>query len=214
MTFWDAFQYHPFRFDSFESGARVLDVGFGEGQQLRALREAGCVASGVEYNASLVEDAAREGFEVRQGVAEHLPFADNSFDGLVCKVVIPYTDEARAIEEWSRVLRDGGRALVSYHGAGYYLRYVVEGDDWKARVYGARSLINTWWYALTSSRLPGFFGDTLYQSEARLRKHYLAASLTVRKTHQGKRYWGKPVFILHELSRSSRGATSRLSSTV
>jgi ubiquinone/menaquinone biosynthesis C-methylase UbiE len=36
-----------------------------------------------------------------------------SLDGLVSCVVLPYTDEQRAVEEWGRVLRRGGVARVA-----------------------------------------------------------------------------------------------------
>ncbi len=104
------------------------------------------------------------GYAVSRAKAEALPFRDGTLDGLVCKVVIPYTDEARAIAEVARVLRPGAVAHVSYHGLGYYLRYLFMDKNWKRRVYAARVLVNTAVYAITGRRLPGFLGDTLYQS--------------------------------------------------
>ena len=91
---------------------------------------------------------------------------------MICKVVVPYTDERRAIGEWARVLRPGARARVTYHGAGYYARYLIDGPGLMLRIYGLRSLVNTWWYAATDRRLPGFVGDTLYQSAKRLATYY------------------------------------------
>ena len=39
--------------------------------------------------------------------------------------------------------RPGGRARVTYHGAGYYLRYLENGPGLMPRIYGLRSLVNT-----------------------------------------------------------------------
>jgi ubiquinone/menaquinone biosynthesis C-methylase UbiE len=106
---WAGFLLEEFSFTDFPPGARVLDVGCGEGDQLRLLRATGCEAVGVEIAASTVSRLVAAGLDVRLGRAEQLPVEDRSFDGVVCKVVLPYTDERCAIAEWSRVLRPGGR---------------------------------------------------------------------------------------------------------
>ena len=146
---WADFILDEFSFSAFPPGSRVLDVGCGSGDQLRMLRQAGLDAIGVEPRRELVDSLVAEGYDVRQGVAEQLPFNDASCDGLICKVVVPYTDERKAVAEWARVLRPGSVARVSYHGAGYYVRYVVDGPGALLRIYGLRALVNTWWYAAT-----------------------------------------------------------------
>jgi SAM-dependent methyltransferase len=198
---WAGFILDEFSFTDFPPGARVLDVGCGEGAQLRLLREAGCGAVGVEPAASTVSRLVAAGLDVRQGTAEHLPVEDRSFDGVVCKAVLPYTDERRAIAEWSRVLRPGGRVRATYHGAGYYLRYLLEGPALPNRVYAARSLANGWWYALTGRRIPGWLGDTLYQSRARLARYYRRFGFALEREWPAPTFHGKPVFIYHELRR-------------
>jgi SAM-dependent methyltransferase len=197
---WSAFQA-SFAFDAFPPNARVLDVGFGNAEQMLAARARGVHVTGVETDANLVAKAQAAGLDVRQAVAEALPFADASFDGIICKVVVPYTDEAVAIREWGRVMKPGAIALVAYHGAGYYLRYLLEGAHWKFRVYALRALVNTWLYGLSGRRLPGFVGDTLFQSEARLRRHYASAGLELEAFTPARRYASFPVFILHRLRR-------------
>src|SRR5439155_8442178 len=93
---------------------------------------------------------------VIQGKGERLPFLSGSFDGVICKVVLPYTNERTTIGEIGRVLRRGGTAYVVSHGAGYYLRYLLQPPRFLHRVYGVRTLLNTWLWATTGSRLPGF----------------------------------------------------------
>ena len=137
---------------------------------------------------ALVEAGKARGLDVAWAPAEKLPHADSSFDGLICKVVLPYTDESVAIREWGRVLREGGQVRASYHGAGYFLRYALAGADWKERVYGVRSIVNGWLYAISGKRLPGFMGDTIYQSESRLRRHYASSKLELDASFLGRSY--------------------------
>jgi SAM-dependent methyltransferase len=198
---WVGYIADDFTFTNYPPGARVLDVGFGWGQQLRELIDRGCQGVGIETDPTLVGRGGTAGLPVCQAVAEQLPFRTGIFDGVICKVVVPYTREAVAVEEIARVLRPGGIAHVSYHGAGYYLRYILNERNWKRRVYGARVLVNTWVYAVSGHRLPGFWGDTLYQSERRLRAHYRRAGLEVVRRHPSGRFLGLPVFIYHTLRR-------------
>jgi SAM-dependent methyltransferase len=201
---WADFIVEGFSFVDFAPGTRVLDVGCGGGEQLEALRRAGLDAVGVEPSQVLVDQVAARGLTVFRGAAERLPIESQSVDGVVCKVVVPYTDERRAVAEWARVLRPGGRVLAAYHGAGYYLRYLTTGPGLAPRVYGARSLVNTWWYAATDRRLPGFLGDTLYQSARRLATYYEEFGFELERDVPAPTYRGKPVFIYHRLRR--RGA--------
>jgi SAM-dependent methyltransferase len=203
MAFWDTYHNERFTFDRFDTGARVLDVGFGDGDQMRSLVKKGCDVWGVDYSQDSVNTARATGLQVSQGVAESLPFPAAHFDGVICKVVVPYTDESRAVAEWARVLKPNGVALVSYHGAGYYLRYVLKGEDWKGRVYGSRSIVNSWVYRMSGQRLPGFMGDTIYQSEARLQRYYARGRLLLEDRMLGPTYAGFPVFIYHTLRRAS-----------
>ena len=196
---WSDFIVREFSFVEFPPGSRVVDVGCGDGAQLEDLRRVGLDPVGVERSRSLVDEVVARGLPVLLGVAERLPIRSRSADGVVCKVVVPYTDERRAIAEWARVLRPGGRVLAAYHGAGYYLRYLTTGPGLALRAYGARSLVNTWWYALTDRRLPGFVGDTLYQSTKRLAGYYDEFGLELEREVPAPTYRGKPVFIYHQL---------------
>ena len=199
---WVGYIIPEFSFAGFPRGARVLDVGFGSGDQMRELIARGCRAVGVEFNHALAGAGRAAGLTICEAAAESLPFASGAFDGLVCKVVIPYTDEARAVAEIARVLRPGGVALVSFHGLGYSLRYLLTDRNWKRRVYAARVVVNTLLYALTGRRLPGFWGDTLYQSERRLRHYYQRTGLEVVPM-PAPRFVGAPVFIYHTLRKTA-----------
>jgi len=198
---WVGYIAEDFSFTDFPPGVRVLDVGFGGGVQMRELVSRGCRSIGIEADRELVVRGRTFGLPVCRAVAEHLPFQAGVFDGVISKVVVPYTRERTAIAEIGRVLRQGGIAHVSYHGAGYYLRYLLTDRNWKRRVYAARVLVNTWLYALTGRRLRGFWGDSLYQTERRLHRYYKQAGVDVARMHPSARYLGVPVFIYHTLRR-------------
>lgn len=198
---WAPFIERDFSFAAFPPRSRVLDVGCGTGEQLEALRRAGFDAVGVEPRPELVDGLAARGFRVFRGVAERLPVDSQSFDGLICKVVLPFTDERKAFAEFARVLRPGGRVRASYQGAGYYLRYLVQGPGLAMRVYAARSLVNTWFYVTTARRLPGFVGDTIYQSARRLAEYYREFGFALEHESPSPMFCGKRVFIYHELRR-------------
>jgi SAM-dependent methyltransferase len=199
---WLDYTLPDFSFAGFPRGARVLDLGFGGGDQLRELIARGCRAVGVEFDHGRARAARAGGLTICRAAAEALPFASGAFDGVVCKVVIPYTDEAHAVAEIARVLRPGGVARVSLHGLGYNLRYLLTDRNWKRRVYAARVMANTLLYTLTGRRLPGFWGDTIYQSERRLRRYYQRTGLEIIAT-PAPRFVGAPVFIYHELRKTA-----------
>lgn len=198
---WEGYIDRSFVFADFAPGAHVLDVGFGGGEQMKKLRGRGCRAVGVEYDAGLAARAAATGLLVCRAQAERLPFASASFDGLLSKVVVPYTDEAAAIAEIGRVLRGSAMARVCYHGLGYSLRYLLGERNRKRQMYGARVILNTWLYRLTGRRLPGFWGDTVYQSRRRLRRYYREAGLDLVEERPSATFAGAPVFIYHTLRR-------------
>lgn len=92
---------------------RVLEVGTGEGQVARAIVGAhGAELVGVDPTVNQITEAVRRGGGpqyLRSG-AEALPFADASFDAVVCCLVFEHIDGVDdALAEVARVLRPGGR---------------------------------------------------------------------------------------------------------
>lgn len=192
---WRAFELPEFSFTDFAAGSRVLDVGSGPGDQLAALLEKGVEAIGLEPGAADAARSRARGHVVVRGTAERIPLAAASFDGVLCKVVLPYTDERRAIAEFARVLRPGGRCVIIGHGAGYYLRYLAEGPGLKFRFYALRTLANTAVYRLLGRRIPGWIGDSIHQSPARLARLCRRNGLRPVVERRGSGYRALPVFI-------------------
>jgi len=105
------------------AGERLLDVAAGSGASaILAARELGVEALGVEYGGGAVEaaraDAAAAGLGASvgflQGDAEGLPVKDGSFDVVLCECSLcTFPDKARAVAEFRRALRPGGRLALS-----------------------------------------------------------------------------------------------------
>ncbi len=103
---------------------RVFEIGCGGGLN-QTLYDAELVTSfsGVDPNAKLL-DGARErasarGWQVdiRQGVGENVPFADGSFDTVVCTYTLcSVKDPARVLSEVRRILAPNGMLLFLEHG--------------------------------------------------------------------------------------------------
>lgn len=98
----------------------VLDVGCGLGhwsEQLFRILPEGAIVTGVDSDNKWVTEAPRrmraigfaERFQIQQGTAESLPFADRSFDMVTCQTVLIHVKNVpNAIKEMKRVLKPGG----------------------------------------------------------------------------------------------------------
>ena len=71
-----------------------MDLGSGSGEQLSQLKQRGCLGVGIEPDDARARSCGSKGLVVLRGVAERIPIKDRSCDGVICKVVIPYTDES------------------------------------------------------------------------------------------------------------------------
>jgi 2-polyprenyl-3-methyl-5-hydroxy-6-metoxy-1,4-benzoquinol methylase len=105
------------------AGARVLDVGCGDGALVCAAASWGAEATGVDPDPEMLaaarSRAAREGIRAAfmEGRVERLPFPDASFDVVFSVTVLCFTrDAASAVRELARVLRPGGRLVLGELG--------------------------------------------------------------------------------------------------
>jgi SAM-dependent methyltransferase len=91
----------------------ILDVGCGTGANLEMLAKFG-QAEGVDVSPDALVFCRERGLQgVRQGEAEHLPYADSSFDLVTGLDVVEHLDDDVAgLKEMWRVLRPGGHALL------------------------------------------------------------------------------------------------------
>src|SRR5262249_38290086 len=98
------------------SGCRVLDVCTGHGVLALAATERGAKVSAVDSAATMVAAARRNAptVDCRQGDAQALPYADSTFDAVICGYGLLHVPEPdRALAEMRRVLRSGGRVAIS-----------------------------------------------------------------------------------------------------
>lgn len=208
MSGWKGYILENYRLE-FDRGSLVIDIGCGYGQQMDELKQQGCLTLGVDLDHSALLHCRNRGLDVTQARAEQIPLKDSSFDGIICKVVLPLTLEDQVLREVGRLLKPGAKCYLICHGAGYYLRYLLFPQSWKYRVYGLRSLVNTWLWALTGYRLPGFLGDTIYQSRRRLEKYYRENGLNLLKDTPSKYFLGFPVFIYQSLQKMSHDSINQ-----
>lgn len=113
----------------------VLDVGCGEGRFCRMLSERAARVAGIDPTSALIGEAhARGGGETYvAGVAEMLPFGDESFDLVVSYVTLVDIVEYRAaIRECARVLRPGGHLVAANLG------FVTASAGWQRDADGRR----------------------------------------------------------------------------
>ena len=200
MNEWVGYHLENFRFE-FKPGTRILDVGCGYGKQMEEVAEQGCQVYGLDVDLPSLESCKGRGLTVFKATAEQLPLENACFDGAICQVMISYTQEERVVKEISRVLKPGALFYLFSHGSGYYVRYLLCGRNWKIRLYGLRTLINTLFWILSGTRLPGFIGDTIYQSRRRLAKYYRANRLAIKREIPTRKFLGLPVFICQILQR-------------
>ncbi len=110
-------------------GERVLDLGCGAGRFLAALRDAGADPVGVELAEGALERARRNvpGADLRPlGPGGELPLEDASVDLVWSSEVLEHVpDTARTLSEARRVLRTGGRLLVTTPAHGPLRRTLI-----------------------------------------------------------------------------------------
>jgi SAM-dependent methyltransferase len=91
---------------------KILDVGCGTGANLEMLAGFG-QAEGVDVSDDALEFCIRKGLKAHKGLAEKLPFADESFDLVTALDVVEHLDDDVAgLKEMRRVLKKEGRTLI------------------------------------------------------------------------------------------------------
>jgi len=88
-----------------------VEVGVGSGRFAQALG----VPEGVDPSLPLLEMAAARGTRTVRGIGQKLPYGDDELEGILLVVTLCFLDDPpRAMQEFARVLRPGGRLLVGF----------------------------------------------------------------------------------------------------
>lgn len=108
-----------------KSCKRVLDVGCGSGAVTMDVADAsGGIVVGIDPSRSMVRQARnflkgpgaphKDSIGLLRGDGHRLPFADGSFDAVVCNLLLMWVEDPQhVVNEMVRVVRPGGRVLAS-----------------------------------------------------------------------------------------------------
>lgn len=132
-----------------DEGAKILDVGFGNGDTLKRLDEKlDAEFYGIDISEDMkvlatkanAEAVARNRMFLTTGDVEQMPYEDNYFDSVyTINTIYFYKDADKAFSEIKRVLKDGGRFICGFYSKAYFERsekYQFEGETY----YSTREL--------------------------------------------------------------------------
>lgn len=171
--------------------ARVLDIGCGAGQELMPFISRGSSGVGIDVHPQAC-GLGRRLFALHnrenqvtftRAAAEQLPFRSATFDVLICRLALPYSDSATALTEMSRVLKPGGVLLLTIHHVRYYLRTFWIGlreRNLRSMAHARRAIVAGLVYHLTGKQ-PGRenIPSETFQSRWLLRRELARRSLAI-----------------------------------
>jgi len=172
---------------------RVLDLGCGPGQELIPfLVNSDAVCVGVDIADALGQVAIpffrEEGFATRanfvQATGERLPFADASFDVVLCRVALPYMNNRGTIAEVGRILSPGGTFLLKTHAPAFYIGMIGERLKTlnpKQLAYPVICLAAGLWHLATGRQLTSgiWKGKEIFQTRQFLEREFATHGLRI-----------------------------------
>lgn len=112
---------HFLQYLSIEKQHRILDLGCSFGRMYEALSIYSGHVYGIDPDLFAVEKARLQPYsEVRQGSAEAAGFDKNLFDFVFCWAVFDVVDHIKGLAEINRILRSGGKLLLTGKNDNYH----------------------------------------------------------------------------------------------
>jgi ubiquinone/menaquinone biosynthesis C-methylase UbiE len=118
---------------------KLLELGCGEGRGTAILGDLVDQYTAIDKIATVIERLQKKypGYRFESGLFPPIPFPDNSFDTIVSFQVIEHLkDDQLFIQEIYRVLRPGGRALLTTPN----IKMTLSRNPWHTREYTATEL--------------------------------------------------------------------------
>jgi len=98
---------------------RILDLGCGDGQLTKRIAATGATVVGVDASPDMVAAAIARDLVADHASAEHLPYADNTFDAVFSNAALHWVrDQDAMMAQVHRVLRPAGRFVAEMGGQG------------------------------------------------------------------------------------------------
>lgn len=177
------------------SAQTILDLGCGAGQDILPFVEqtaAFCV--GLDYAAELGAVTEKifgnEKFANRtafvRSTGERMPFADASFEVVLCRVALPYMHNRRTFSEVARVLKPNGVFLLKTHAPAFYIALLkdrLKTFNPRQIAYPLICLAGSLWHQTTGDQLTkGFWaGKEVYQTKSFVERECAKNNLRVER---------------------------------
>jgi ubiquinone/menaquinone biosynthesis C-methylase UbiE len=173
---------------------RVLDVGCGAGQELFPfLKKTNAFCVGIDIAPELgkitngifskKEFSDRAKFARSKG--ESLPFSDESFDVVLCRVALPYMNNRQTIAEVARILKPNGVFLLKTHAPPFYsamLKERIKTLKPKQIAYPLICVVGSVFHILSGKQLQNGFwkGKEIFQTRGFLEKEFAKNGLEIK----------------------------------
>jgi SAM-dependent methyltransferase len=181
----------------------VLDVGCGAGQTLRLLQPyhpAERIGFDIDLEAlafgSRLAESHGETIRFVRASAYQIPFRDNRFTHVVCRIALNYLHQSRALREMVRVLQPDGYLYCSVEGPGFDMQFLRQARTPAQVLCRLRDLFYGLFLALTGAQpTPGnrLTGGRAFATIRRCTRALMRAGCDVIRAEVSSRHWGVPV---------------------